>query len=93
MKLTNIFTFLKDNKILVEVKTALIKLIKDKASDVKPKIAVFLTDKSPKIKESLINYILKEIELPFYLKMFKPVVKKIISKNIDKLVNFVISIL
>lgn len=93
MKLTKIFTFLKDNNILVEIKSALIKLANKNVSELKHNIAVYLTDNSSKAKESLINYILKEIELPFYLKLFKPVVKKVISKNIDKLTKFIIDIL
>ena len=88
MKLSNIFTFLKENRILVEVKTALLQVIEKEHEDLKPKLEVFIKDKTPIIKKVFIDYLLTKVSLPFYLKPFKPIVRKVLDKNIDKLVDF-----
>lgn len=88
MKLSNIFTFLKENRILVEVKTALLQVIEKEHEDLKPKLEVFIKDKTPIIKKVFIDYLLTKVSLPFYLKPFKPIVHKVLDKNIDKLADF-----
>ena len=88
MKLSNIFTFLKENRILVEVKTALLQVIEKEHEDLKPKLEVFIKDKTPIIKTVFIDYLLTKVSLPFYLKPFKPIVRKVLDKNIDKLADF-----
>ena len=88
MKLSNIFTFLKENRILVEVKTALLQVIEKEHEDLKPKLEVFIKDKTPIIKKVFIDYLLTKVNLPFYLKPFKPIVRKVLDKNIDKLADF-----
>ena len=88
MKLSNIFTFLKENRILVEVKTSLLQVIEKEHEDLKPKLEVFIKDKTPIIKKVFIDYLLTKVSLPFYLKPFKPIVRKVLDKNIDKLADF-----
>ena len=88
MKLSNIFTFLKENRILVEVKTSLLQVIEKEHEDLKPKLEVFIKDKTPIIKKVFIDYLLTKVSLPFYLRPFKPIVRKVLDKNIDKLAYF-----
>ena len=88
MKLSNIFTFLKENRILVEVKTALLQVIEKEHEDLKPKLEVFIKDKTPIIKKVFIDYLLTKVSLPFYLRPYKPIVRKVLDKNIVKLADF-----
>lgn len=90
MKLSNIFTFLKENRILVEIKTALLQVIEKEREDLRPKLEVFIKDKTPVIKKVFIDYLLTKVSLPFYLKPFKTIVRKVLDKNIDKLADFLI---
>lgn len=85
MKL-NLFTFLKENKILVVVKTKMLK-VKEKLQD---KANIYIQEKSPEAKTKLVDFIVTNIDLPIYLKPFKGIVKKTINKNFDKLVDFIL---
>lgn len=87
----NLFTFLKENKILVVVKTRLLKLFNKHKDDLQEKANAYIQDKSPDVKDKLVNIIINNIELPFYLKPFKSLVKKTINKNFDKLVDFILA--
>lgn len=86
----NIFSFLKENKLLVIIKTKLIDLLKDNKDDIKQKVNIFVNDKSPAIQEKLVNFIADNISLPFYLKPFKFIIKKTLNKNIDKIADFIL---
>lgn len=83
----NLFTFLKENKILVVIKTKMLK-VKEKLQD---KASVYIQEKSPEAKTKLVNFIMTNIDLPIYLKPFKGIVKKTINKNFDKLVDFILT--
>jgi len=83
----NLFTFLKENKILVVIKTKMLK-VKEKLQD---KANVYIQEKSPEAKTKLVNFIMTNIDLPIYLKPFKGIVKKTINKNFDKLVDFILA--
>lgn len=87
----NLFTFLKENKILVVVKTRLLKLFNKYKDDLQEKANAYIQDKSPDVKDKLVNIIINNIELPIYLKPFKGLVKKTINKNFDKLVDFILA--
>ena len=87
--LSKVFTFLKDNKILVTVKTKLLGKIEEHKEPFKEKIQKYIDTKAPEIKEELVELILTKVELPFYLKPFKSTVKKVVNKNLDKLVEFI----
>lgn len=91
MKLNKIFTFLKETNIFVDVKTALLKVVEKEYKELKPKLESYLNDKKPIIKEVIIDYFLSKIVLPIYLRPFKGIVRKVIDKNFDKLVDFLIS--
>lgn len=82
----NLFTFLKENKILVVIKTKILK-VKEKLQD---KANIYIQEKSPEAKIKLVDFIVSNIELPIYLKPFKGLVKKTINKNFDKLVDFIL---
>lgn len=87
----NLFTFLKENKILVVVKTKMLNLFGKHKDDLKEKANAYIQEKSPNVKEKLVNFIINNIELPIYLKPFKGLVKKTINKNFDKLVDFILT--
>lgn len=88
MKLNKIFTFLKENSILIDIKTALLPVIEKERKELKPKLEVFIKDKTPIIKTVFIDYLLTKVSLPIYLRPFKPIVRKVLDKNIDKLADF-----
>ena len=90
MKLSKIFTFLKESSILVTVKTKLLKLVDKNKDKIKDKLEECMADNAPEIKEKLVKYITDNVELPIYLKPFKGLVKKTISKNINKLEQFLL---
>ena len=83
----NLLTFLKENKILVVVKTKMLK-IREKLQG---KANVYIQEKSPEAKTKLVDFIMTNIDLPIYLKPFKGIVKKTINKNFDKLVDFILA--
>lgn len=90
MKLiTKVFTFLKTSNILLDIKTKLLYLVKDKKEDILPKVEQYLKDKSPEVKNIVVTYLINKISLPFYLKPFKSIVKKVIENNLDNLVEFI----
>ena len=82
----NLFTFLRENKILVVIKTKMLK-VKEKLQD---KANIYIQEKSPEAKTKLVDFIVTNIDLPIYLKPFKGLVKKTINKNFDKLVDFIL---
>jgi len=90
MKIFKIFTFLKESSVLVTIKTKLLKLIDKNKDKVKNKLEEYIANKSPKIKDNFITYIIDNIDLPIYLKPFKKIVKKVAKKNIDKLEQFIL---
>ncbi len=90
MKLSKIFTFLKESSILVTVKTKLLKLVDKNKDKIKDKLEECMADNAPEVKEKLVKYIADNVELPIYLKPFKSLVKKTISKNINKLEQFLL---
>lgn len=87
--LDKIFTFLKDNRVLVAVKTKLLTKVEEYKEPFKEKVQKYIETKAPEFKEELVEFILAKVELPFYLKPFKGKVKKVVNKNLDKLVEFI----
>lgn len=87
--LGNLFTFLKDNKILVTVKTRLLHKLEDLKEPLKEKLQKYIDTKAPEIKEELVEIIINKIDLPIYLKPFKGKIKKVMNKNFDKLIEFI----
>ena len=87
--LGKIFTFLKDNKILVIVKTKLLHKLEDLKEPLKEKVQKYIDTKAPEVKEELVEIIVNKIDLPFYLKPFKSKIKKVVNKNFDKLIQFI----
>ena len=88
--LKKIFTFLKDSNILVDIKTALLPIIQDDLKELKPKILVYINDRTPCAKEKLIDFILSNVKLPWYLKPFKNKVKNTLNKKFDKVLDFIL---
>lgn len=87
------FVFLKDSSILVDIKTALLPIIQDDLKELKPKVLIYINDKTPYAKEKLIDFILLKVELPWYLKPFKSKVKSILNKNFDKVLDFILQVI
>lgn len=88
--LKKIFTFLKESNILVDIKTALIPVLEKRVDEIKPIIIMYLRNKTAELKEHIIDYIMENIDLPWYLKLFKKGVKKHINKNFNKILDFTI---
>lgn len=88
--LKKIFTFLKESNILVDIKTALIPVLEKRVDEIKPIIIMYLKNKTAELKEHIIDYIMENIDLPWYLKLFKKGVKKHINKNFNKILDFTI---
>lgn len=88
--LKKIFTFLKESNILVDIKTALIPILEKRVDEIKPIIIMYLKNKTAELKEHIIDYIMENIDLPWYLKLFKKGVKKHINKNFNKILDFAI---
>ena len=88
--LKKMFVFLKDSSILVDIKTALLPIIQDDLKELKPKVLIYINDKTPYAKEKLIDFILSKVKLPWYLKPFKSKVKNILNKNFDKVLDFIL---
>ena len=90
MKFTDIFTFLKENKVYAEARARVAELLLAKKEELKAIIEEYLKEKSPIIKEGAIAFIMEHIELKFPYKFFKGTIKKAIAKNFDKLVEFIL---
>lgn len=90
MKITikNIFTFLKEKNIINTVKLRIAELIENNKDDIKAKIESYVLDKTPTMKDALVNFLISKIELPLIAKPFKGIIKKTISKNLDKIEKF-----
>lgn len=87
--LDKLFTFLKDNRILVVIKTKLLTKVQEHKEPLKEKVQKYIETKAPEVKEELVEFILAKVELPLYLKPFKGKIKKVVNKNLDKLVEFI----
>ena len=93
----NLFTFLKDNNILVFVKEQIVKIIgknKEKITvkkeELKEVAENYIKNKTPQAKEIVVNFIMSNIKLGFPYNLFKGKIKKIIEKNIDKIAEFIL---
>ena len=94
----NLFTFLKDNNILVFVKEQIVKIIKknkDKIDvnkeELKDVAENYIKNKTPQAKEIAVGFIMANIKLGFPYNLFKGKIKKIIEKNIDKIAEFILA--
>ena len=94
----NLFTFLKDNNILVFVKEQIVKIIgknKDKITvkkeELKEVAENYIKNKTPQAKEIAVNFIMSNIKLGFPYNLFKGKIKKNIEKNIDKIAEFILA--
>lgn len=90
MKITfkNIFTFLKEKNVINTVKLKLVTLIEENKEDIKAKVESYVLDKTPAMKDAFVNFLMSKIELPLIAKPFKGLIKKTISKNLDKIEKF-----
>lgn len=90
MKFTEIFTFLRENKVFAEARARVADLLLSKKDELKAIVEEYLKEKSPIIKEGAIAFIMQHIELKFPYKLFKGTIRKAIAKNFDKLVEFIL---
>lgn len=92
MKITlkNVLTVLNPKNIINEIKCIILELLVENKDDLKLKINSYLTSKTPKMKDLLVNFLLSKVQLPLVLKPFKFIIKNTINKNLDHLVEFII---
>jgi hypothetical protein len=89
-KFTDLFTFLKENKVFAEAKGRVAELLLTKKEELKAMVEEYLKEKSPILKAGAISFIMDHIELKFPYKFFKGSIKKALDKNFDKLVDFIL---
>lgn len=90
MKLSDIFTFLKEGNIVSKLKVKLGLLLLDKKEDLKTLVEAYIKDKAPEAKTVAIEFIAEHIKLGFPLSLFKKTIVKTIDKNFDALVDFIV---
>lgn len=90
MKFNDIFTFLRENKLFAEARARVGELLKSKKNELKAYAEEYLKEKSGIVKENAINFIMTHIELKFPYKLFKGAIRKALSKNFDRLVEFIL---
>lgn len=91
MKLSDIFTFLKESKLFTTIKEKVVKLLYSKKDELVDVIEEYINEKSDTVKEKAINFIMEHIELKFPYKFFKGSIRKVLDKNFDKLVDFILA--
>ena len=89
--LKKMFTFLKDKNILQFVKKHLVKLVWQYKDELKPKLEEYIQNKTPELEQFVIDLIMNKLEFGFPMCMFKGIIKKTVIKNLDKLVEHVLS--
>lgn len=91
MKITlkNVFTFLKENQIILNIKNDILKVLENEKDELIVNFKSYLTNKSDTMNKAFADYILSKIELPLLAKPFKGLIKKTIIKNLDKLEKFI----
>lgn len=82
---------MKFNLVFNLLKKQLEKLINKHKDVVVPKVEEYVTEKTPECKDKLIAFILNNVDLPFPANLFKKTIKKTLSKNIDKFVEFILT--
>lgn len=91
MKITinNIFTFLKENQIILNVKTDLLKVLDREKEELRKNFKSYLSNKSETMNKVFADYLLSKISLPLLAKPFKPLIRNVIIKNLDKFESFI----
>ena len=90
-KVTFIFTFLKETKVYAELRARALELLVREKDNLKAYIEEYLKEKSPLVKERVIDYIMDHIQLKFPYKFFKGQIRKALEKNFDKLIEFLLA--
>lgn len=86
----NIFTFLRENKIYAEIRGRVHELLIKKGRELQAFVEQYIKDKSPEAKEVIISWIMDHMELKFPYKLFKGKIRKVLNKNFDKIIEFII---
>ena len=89
-RFTDLFTFLKEGKLFIAAKEGIAKIIASKKDDFKAYAEVYVKEKSPAVKDVVVSFIMDHIELKFPYKFFKGSIKKIINKNFDRIIEFIL---
>lgn len=87
-KINKICSFLKEKDLLVFIKTKLLKILEIHKEEIKLRLEFYLENKLLERKDFLLDFIFSNIELGFPMKLFKKRIKKIASKNFDKIIKF-----
>lgn len=86
----NLFNFLSKEQLIALAKEKLKPVIENHKKSLKESVELYIETKSPSAKEWVIGFIMKKIELPWYLKLFKKTVQNKLEKGFDDLVSFII---
>lgn len=86
----NIFTCLRENKIYAHARERVLRILMAKKDKFVDEIGEYLKEKSPELKQKLIDWIMNNIELGFPYNLFKKSIRKTIDKNFDKLIQFIL---
>lgn len=84
----NIFTFLRENKVYLEVRARVYDLLVEKKREAQALLTEYVKEKQPAAKTIIIGWIMDHIKLKFPYSLFKGKVKKSLEKNFDKVVEF-----
>lgn len=86
----NIFTFLRENKVYAEIRAGVHELLVKKGRELQAFVEQYVKEKSPTAKEIIISWIMDHMELKFPYKLFKGRIRKVLNKNFDKVIEFII---
>ncbi len=89
-KFSEIFTFLKETKLYARVRGKVVDIIAEKKDEFVAYVEEYLKEKSPALKVTLIDFIMENAKFGFPFNLFKGRIKKVIDKNFDRLVDFVL---
>lgn len=87
----NPFTFLREHKVLEVIKKKAIELLKEHKDELVAIAEKYINEKAPAAKTALIEFIMTNIKLGFPYSMFKGTIRKVLTKNLDNLVELVLA--
>jgi hypothetical protein len=90
-KFSEIFTFLKENKLYAKVRAKVADVLADKKDELVAYVEEYLKEKSPVIKSAVIDFLMENVKFGFPYNLFKGRIKKIIDKNFDRLIEFILA--
>lgn len=90
-KFSDIFTFLKENKLYAKVRAKVVDLLMDNKDELAAYAEEYIKQKSPAVKVAITDFLMEHVKFGFPYNLFKGRIKKIIVKNFDRLVEFILA--